>query len=476
VNKIQFLQVKREFHSKHPDQDDLAFARVFVRQNPQAAIGWLYLGKEWEWRGQEEQALAAYQQALRAGTGNGDTEARDAYQRLLRKRRGRRFRHVVRRVISAALLFSLLLFPLGELQDPPDSQTVSMATPVKHPPLPYRNHTEVIAVPEHLGDQQLNAQITRFLQARRPALSQPFTVILVPERKGLPLFTPLLFYQPAAVRAVLRYDPVSRSFFSQKWFAPACDCGQDDAVQRAKAALAEEQRALEQALILRNALYRYYQRHGSLPEDLTALAGSYPANHLPDIPHPQQQETNIPAWRYNPSAFRPSEAWESLRETVPLLLYPEPVQPLLPLQIRIHQASFSLQLSSGSHTVRRYPIGIGKNGLTPEGYFSIKQKINRPRARGAANLYGTRGLVFADGGYVIHGTNKPESIGQAESLGCIRLHNIDVEELYSFVSPGTDVIVSDREEPIASWSNPSAFLLPAGKDEETPGVLYHWLQ
>jgi lipoprotein-anchoring transpeptidase ErfK/SrfK len=473
VNRSQFLQVKSDFHSKHPELDDLAFARTFVRQYPEAAIGWFHLGKEWEWRGQEEQALSAYQQALHAGPGDFFAEAREAYQRLLRKRRYRRLSGALRRAVSVALLFSLMLFSPGALQDLPNRPALPTVGTVKPPVQNYRNHVEVIAVPEHLQEEQLRAQIIAYLKARRPSLTQPYTIIAVPERKDLPLFTPLLFYKPVQAKAILRYDPVSQSFFSQKWFTPACDCGQDPVVQKARTALTEEQRTLEQVLTLRNALYRHYQRNGHLPTSLSELASSYPANHLPAIPQPLTNEDGGPAWRYNPAAFRPEQAWESMREVVPLAMYPEPFIPLEPLQIRIHQASFSLLLISGSHPVRRYPIGIGKNGLTPEGYFFIKQKISRPR--GHNNIYGTRGLIFAEGGYAIHGTNTPKSIGQAESLGCIRLRNADVEELYSFVSTGTEVIVSDREEPFASWSNPSPFLLPAGVEEETPGVIYHWL-
>ena len=36
-------------------------------------------------------------------------------------------------------------------------------------------------------------------------------------------------------------------------------------------------------------------------------------------------------------------------------------------------------------------------------------------------------------GYGIHGTQEPESIGTASSLGCLRMRNEDVEELYDFI-------------------------------------------
>jgi len=45
--------------------------------------------------------------------------------------------------------------------------------------------------------------------------------------------------------------------------------------------------------------------------------------------------------------------------------------------------------------------------------------------------------------YRIHGSNEPETIGQAVSSGCIRMTNEDVTDLYNRVSVGTVVIVRD---------------------------------
>lgn len=42
-------------------------------------------------------------------------------------------------------------------------------------------------------------------------------------------------------------------------------------------------------------------------------------------------------------------------------------------------------------------------------------------------------------GIGIHGTDKPEQIGGKYSDGCIRMHNRDIEELYSIVPVGTRV-------------------------------------
>ena len=43
--------------------------------------------------------------------------------------------------------------------------------------------------------------------------------------------------------------------------------------------------------------------------------------------------------------------------------------------------------------------------------------------------------------YRIHGTNEPNTIGQAVSSGCIRMTNDDVTDLYERVRVGAKVLV-----------------------------------
>ena len=60
---------------------------------------------------------------------------------------------------------------------------------------------------------------------------------------------------------------------------------------------------------------------------------------------------------------------------------------------------------------------------------------------GPNNPLGSRALYLGDSVYRIHGTDKPWTIGQASSSGCIRMMNADVEELYRLAKIGTRVIV-----------------------------------
>lgn len=115
----------------------------------------------------------------------------------------------------------------------------------------------------------------------------------------------------------------------------------------------------------------------------------------------------------------------------------------------------------------RYGIGVGKEGLEFKGTATVNHKAQWPRwtptpdmirrepARykkwaggmdgGTDNPLGARALyLFKDGKdtlYRIHGTNEPETIGQAISSGCIRMMNQDVIDLYSRVPAGSKVVV-----------------------------------
>ena len=86
-----------------------------------------------------------------------------------------------------------------------------------------------------------------------------------------------------------------------------------------------------------------------------------------------------------------------------------------------------------------YPIASGTAQTpSPVGVFRISGRF-------ATELsgFGTRflGLSVPWGSYGIHGTNKPGSIGQNASHGCIRLRVKDAEALYRAVPNGVSVVL-----------------------------------
>jgi len=70
----------------------------------------------------------------------------------------------------------------------------------------------------------------------------------------------------------------------------------------------------------------------------------------------------------------------------------------------------------------------------------------RSMAGGPGNPMGARALYLGQTVYRVHGTNQPQTIGQAVSSGCFRLINPDVMDLYDRVPIGTRVVVKQAPE------------------------------
>ena len=105
-------------------------------------------------------------------------------------------------------------------------------------------------------------------------------------------------------------------------------------------------------------------------------------------------------------------------------------------------------LMEDGRVVKVYPIAVGKNSTpSPNGNFHIASRVVKPTwykpgktvGPGPANPLGTRWMGLGFKGYGIHGTNMPNSIGQAASHGCIRMRNHDVEELFELAQVGDPV-------------------------------------
>jgi lipoprotein-anchoring transpeptidase ErfK/SrfK len=107
----------------------------------------------------------------------------------------------------------------------------------------------------------------------------------------------------------------------------------------------------------------------------------------------------------------------------------------------------------------RYGIGVGRIGFTWAGTTQVvakkewpswtppaqmlKRRPDLPRFMkgGEDNPLGARAMYLGSSLYRIHGSNEPETIGQAVSSGCFRLTNADVIHLYERVRVGAKVVV-----------------------------------
>jgi lipoprotein-anchoring transpeptidase ErfK/SrfK len=113
----------------------------------------------------------------------------------------------------------------------------------------------------------------------------------------------------------------------------------------------------------------------------------------------------------------------------------------------------------GNGRAIQYGIGVGRPGFAWSGTRTVamkrewpdwrppaqmlKRRPDLPRymAGGPDNPLGARAMYLGGSLYRIHGSNEPETIGQAVSSGCIRMTNDDVVDLYERVKVGTKVVV-----------------------------------
>ena len=160
--------------------------------------------------------------------------------------------------------------------------------------------------------------------------------------------------------------------------------------------------------------------------------------------------------------------------------------------ILINIAEQSLILFDGDgNTLHRYPVSTSKYGAgnqngsekTPTGLHRIKDRIGGAMPvyevfearmpRGSLHELQEQGVELPDdvitsrimwlegmepgrnqGGYVdtynryiyIHGTNEEDKIGTPASIGCIRMRNADIVELYRLVETGTEVNIIEGDE------------------------------
>jgi lipoprotein-anchoring transpeptidase ErfK/SrfK len=132
-----------------------------------------------------------------------------------------------------------------------------------------------------------------------------------------------------------------------------------------------------------------------------------------------------------------------------------------PGTIIVNTAERRLYLVLPNGQALRYGIGVGRDGFRWSGVHRISAKkewpswtppsqmlarrpdLPRHMSGGIDNPLGARAIYLGSTLYRIHGSNEPETIGQAVSSGCFRMTNDDVKDLYDRVSVGTTVVVKN---------------------------------
>ena len=141
--------------------------------------------------------------------------------------------------------------------------------------------------------------------------------------------------------------------------------------------------------------------------------------------------------------------------------------------------------------VMSFPIGIGMDGWqTPTGATSIVRKRKNPAwippksirgeipdlpeiiPAGPDNPMGQYALNLAWVNYIIHGTNRPYSVGKRSSHGCIRLYPEDIAVLFGAIEVGTPVTVIDTPYKLG-WKGDRLFLEITPTQAQADAIVLH---
>lgn len=143
-------------------------------------------------------------------------------------------------------------------------------------------------------------------------------------------------------------------------------------------------------------------------------------------------------------------------------------------------------------TVITHPVGIGRQGWkTPIGVTHVLwheknpvwhvppsiiaehrqegDKLPKVMGPGPDNPLGDYALHLGWSGYLIHGTNKPVSVGLRVSHGCVHLFPEDIAQIFKMVPNGTEVRVVNQPY-VFGWKDGRIYLQSAGplEDDKRP--------
>ncbi len=225
--------------------------------------------------------------------------------------------------------------------------------------------------------------------------------------------------------------------------------------------------------------HKTYFESGSQPDSAAPAAEAAPAAAASEAPAATRRSARPTVAAVDPATAEPADAD---RDTRPVFghghalggdeqVEQRPLASAIPREIVAYEGPQSpgtivvstqekrLYYVLPDHQAIRYGVGVGRPGFEWSGGQTVTAKREWPdwtppaamikrrpdiphhMAGGLANPLGARAMYLGRTEYRIHGSNEPDTIGQAVSSGCIRMTNDDVADLYEHVKVGTKVIV-----------------------------------
>jgi lipoprotein-anchoring transpeptidase ErfK/SrfK len=146
-----------------------------------------------------------------------------------------------------------------------------------------------------------------------------------------------------------------------------------------------------------------------------------------------------------------------------------------PYRIEVDVSRFELTVFRYGVEQVRTDVGIGVGDTpTPIGEFYLMELLRPANPDGAYGpfAYGLSGFSNSldsfnggEGVIGIHGTNRPELLGQQVSHGCVRVDNDTIAALTEFLPLGTPVVIFDSDAESAG-STPEAIPTDSRRDQE----------
>ncbi|MVO98539.1 L,D-transpeptidase [Paenibacillus lutrae] len=488
---------------RHNPIDDRSYLKDYIREHRDQRMAWYLLGREYTSRGEHGKAaycfgqsgeiFEAFEKKKIAVDWSALDPAASWPPQLIAAARRRRRQRMAR---TGLILLLLALWPTIAGLDPDRRAAVRLPA-----------GAALAAVEPAAGESTLRAYLTAAGEGNPVQSAGALERMLLRDRKGggeaallsaKSLEGPggrwLAWHRPLqpllSVRSGEPGQPAGISYYD----AAACACRPDDPARLAGPVEAWRQKQ-EQLLVLRSAMEAYRETRGKVPQSPEELLAPYPDNVLPGMtPYMREMFPHVRKQAEAPGGLR-GAAGSSAPGDAPAggsgaaAASPDPALQE-PMRIIIDKSTHRMALVSGGTIVRSYKVGLG-GVRTPEGEFAISEKVRDPKGKSQGE-FGTRGMVLSGTNYAIHGTGRLASIGKDQSLGCVRMGQAEVEELFDMVPLGTKVTIGSGLLPkgltdgsgSSGTGNNSAggsiprqapFKLPAEVQEKNPGQIYRWL-
>ncbi|MBP1989238.1 L,D-transpeptidase family protein [Paenibacillus eucommiae] len=520
-DKRRNLQQVERFFQHNPIEDPL-YLKNYVKEHPEHKMGWYLLGREYAAKGKEAKANYCFAKAgeiYEAFERQQIVFDKDNLDKVLlanlqieskqKQKQSSRWRWAI---LAALLLFLYIPASMDMAREKSREEGSSAPVPSVEPTnsgLTVLQPESVIPLPMETGAKIYYSQ--RSWKDELAEMIAPQEKVwekaLVVEGERTADGQWIEWFKAPKILLGVEHSEDNKSQSLVQYYDPelcSCDASSVDEV----VPVVENWRAeREEAIVLSSAITAYKQKNGVMPNKAEQLSSPYPENLLPGMTPrmkamfpevlKEQRETNsgVPASGQPPKSNTddPTAATEEKPPKEPqsaksMEMLSSPLGK--PLEILIDTEKHRLLLVSGSFIVRSYPVGLGGD-KTPEGEFIISEKVRNPNGKSNGE-FGSRGMTLSDTLYAIHGTNKPSSIGADESLGCVRMLQADLEELYDMVPHQTKVKIGKKLSPEDSDpSNPGSpepskgdkgvgkpgksFQLPVETEETNPRKKYKWL-